>query len=252
MAANLAIRAALAGPRLIARSPLAFLAWVAVRLAEQYVSLSVILGASLGGAAFGVGGVWAVLLSLPFEAVLVAAILRAELKPQKPAFAFLRIGAVEANMIGLLVLMGLAGAIISVPVSIAASYVALAFKQRLLAGSALLIGSVVAALVLIRFAPAPAAVVDERRLDLPGAWRASRGRYWLLVAIVIGAMALERVLGSAAAGLAPRPSPTAWGALLSPGLLTILAWRSATGVLALALMAGAVATVWRAAKQTVD
>jgi hypothetical protein len=239
-------QAALAGPRLIGRSPLAFLAWVAVRLTELYVTLAVLLAANLGHATSGVGAVWSVLLAVPFRAVLVAAILRAELKPEKRAFAFLRLGTVEANMAGLLVLAGLAGALIAVPASIAAAYAAFALKQRLLAGSALLIGAVAAALVLMRFAPAPAILVDERRLDLAAAWRASKGRYFILVAVIIGATVLERVLGSAASTLAVQPDLTSWAALFSPMRLIILAWRSLTGVAALALMAGAVAIVWRA------
>jgi hypothetical protein len=245
MAANPAVQAALAGPRLIGRSPLAFLAWVGLRLAEQYVSLAILMGARLGGAALGVGAVWAVLLSVPFEAVLVAAILRAELKPDKRAFAFLRIGRVEANMAGLLMLAGLAGAIIAVPASIAVADLGFALKQPLLAGAALTLGAVVAALVLIRFAPATAMLVDERRLDLVAAWRASKGRYLILVGVVIGATILERLLGSAASSLAAQPELSSWAAVFSPLRLIILAWRSLTGVAALALMAGAVATVWR-------
>jgi hypothetical protein len=252
MAANPGRDAAVAGARLIGRSPLAFLAWVAVRLAEQYVSLAVLLAARLGGAALGVGAVWAVLLALPFEAVLVAAILRAELKPEQRAFAFLRLGPVEANMAGLLVLAGLAGALVAVPASLAAAYVALALKQRLLAGSALLFGSLVAGLALMRFAPAPAILVDERRLDLIGAWRASQGRYLILVVVVIGAMVLERLVGSAASRLAVQPELASWAALVSPLRLIILLWRSLTGVAALALMAGAAATVWRESKTTLN
>jgi hypothetical protein len=251
-AANLVREAALAGPRLIARSPLTFLAWVAVRLAEQYAALAILLGARLGGAASGVGAVWAVLVAVPFEAVLVSALLRAELKPQAHRSAFLRLSAVEANMAGLLVLAGLAGAVIAVPTALAAATLAFALKQRLLAGSALLIGSAVAALALMRFAPAPAILVDERRLDLIAAWRASRGCYLVLVLVVVGATALERLLGSAAGALAVQPELGSWDALFSPGRLIILAWRSLTGVAALALMAGAVAVVWRASKQTLD
>jgi hypothetical protein len=252
MAANPAREAALAGLRLIGRSPLAFLAWVGVRLAEQYVSLAILLAARLGGAVQGVGAVWAVLLALPFEAVLVSAILRAELKPQARAFAYLRLGAVEANMVGLLLLAGLAGALIAAPTAIVAAYVVFALKQPLLAGSALLIGSVAAALALMRFAPAPAILVDERRLDLIAAWRASRGRYLVLVVVVIGAMALERVVGSSVSSLAVQPELNTWQALFSPTRLIILAWRSLTGVAALALMAGACATVWRESKTTLD
>jgi hypothetical protein len=252
MAANPARAAALAGARLIGRSPLTYLAWVAVRLASEYVALAVLLAASLGHAAPGVGAVWAVLLSLPFEAVLIAAVLRAELKPERRAFAFLRLSRVEANMAGLLVLAGRAGALIAVPASIAAAYAAFALKQRLLAGTALLIGSLVAALGLMRFAPAPAILVDEGRLDLIGAWRASKGRYLILVVVVIAATVLERLLGSAVSTLAVQPGLASWAALASPARLIVLLWRSLTGVAALALMAGAAATVWRASKQTLD
>jgi hypothetical protein len=252
MAANPAREAVLAGLRLIGRSPLAFLAWVGVRLAEQYVSLAILLGAHLSGAVAGVGPVWSVLLSFPFEAVLVSAMLRAELKPQARAFAFLRISAVEANMAGLLVLGYLAGALIALPTTIAVAYAALALKQPLLAQSALLIGSVVAALALLRFAPAAPMLVEGRRLDLVAAWRASRGRYLVLVVIVIGAMALERLVGASVSSLAVQPELNSWQALFSPMRLIILAWRSLTGVAALALMAGAAATVWRESKTTLS
>jgi hypothetical protein len=243
MAANPAREAALAGVSLIGRSPLAFLAWVGVRLAEQYVTLAILLAARLGGAILGVGAVWA---------VLVAAILRAELRPASRTFAFLRLSGVESRMAGLLVLAGLAAAVIAVPASVAAAYAAFALKQRLLAGSALLIGSLVAALALMRFAPAPAILVDERRLDLIGAWRASKGRYLILVVVVIAATVLERLVGGAVSNLAVQPELASWPSLLSPTRLIVLLWRSLTGVTALALMAGAAATVWRESKTTLS
>jgi hypothetical protein len=187
---NLALEALLAGPRLIGRSPLAFIAWVGVRLVEQYASLAILLATRLGGAAPGVGAVWAVLIALPFEAVLVAGILRALLKPEKRAFAFLRLSVVEANMAGLLVLAGLVGAIIAVPGSIAAAYIAFALKQQLLAGSALVVGSVVAALAMMRLRPrrrswstsgastcrAPGA--PARAATSSWSWRWSGRRFW--------------------------------------------------------------------------
>ena len=237
--------ALLAGPRLLAGSPLSFLGWVLVRIAEQYVTLAVLLAARLGGAVLGVGAVWAVLLALPFEAVLVAALLRAELRPQAKAFAYLRLGRVEFNMAGLLVLAGLAGAAVALPVSIAAAYVGFGLRQPLVAGSSLAIGSVAAALVLMRFAPAAAMVAEGGRVDLAAAWRASRGRYVLLAAVVIGAAAVERVLGAAVAGAIAPPELSSWAALAAPLRFAGLAWRSLIGVAALAVMTGAVATVWR-------
>jgi hypothetical protein len=142
--------------------------------------------------------------------------------------------------------------LIAVPTALAAAYVLFALKRPLLGGSALLIGSVAAALVLMRFALAPAMLVDERRLDLMAAWRASRGRYLVLVVVVIGAMVLERLVGSGVSSLAVQPELDSWQALFSPMRLIVLAWRSLTGVAALALMAGAVATVWRESKTTLS
>jgi hypothetical protein len=136
-------------------------------------------------------------------------------------------------------------------VSIAAAYVGYALKQPLLAGSVLTIGALVAALVLMRLATLPAALVDEKRLELPRALRASRGRHLLLAVLVIGAVALERVIGGLP-GLASPPELASWGAVLSPVRLAGLAWRSLLGIASLAIMTGAVATVWRASKQTLD
>ena len=237
--------AVLAGPRLLARSPLAFVAWVLLRIAEQYATLAVLLAARLGGAVLGVGAVWAVLLALPFEAVLVAALLRAQLKPQAKAFAYLRLGRVEFNMAGLLVLAGLAGALIALPVSIAAAYVGFGLKLPLVAGSSLAIGSLAAALGLMRFAPAAAIVAEGGRVDLAAAWRASRGRYVLLLAVVVGAAAAERILGAAVTGAIAPPALSSWSALAAPLRFAGIAWRSLVGVAALTVMAGAVATVWR-------
>ncbi len=244
-------QAVLAGPRLLARSPLSFIAWVLLRLVEQYVTLAVLLAARLGGAVLGVGAVWAVLLALPFEAVLIAALLRAELKPEAKAFAFLRLGTVEFNMAGLLVLAGLAGAVIALPASIAAAYAGFGLRQPLVAGSALAIGSVAAALALMRLTPAAAIVAEGGRVDLAAAWRASRGRYILLAAIVIAAAALERILGAAVTGPIVPPELASWAALASPLRLAGVAWRSLVGVAALAVMTGAIATVWRT-RQTLD
>jgi len=247
----LIVQAALAGPRLIGRAPLAFLAWVLLRLVEQYVTLAILLGGRLTGAALNVGAVWSVLASLPFEAILVCALLRAQFRPQARAFAYLRAGGVELRMAGLLILGGLAGVVIALPVSIAAAYVGFGLKQPFLAGSALAIGAVVAALILMRLATVPAVLVDEQRVNLPRALRASRGRFVLLAVLVIGAGVLERMIG-ALPGLASLPELASWSALLSPLRLAGLAWRSLLGVASLSVIAGAIATVWRSSKQTLD
>ena len=247
----LILQAALAGPRLIGRAPLAFLAWVLLRLVEQYITLVILLGARLAGAMLNVGAVWSVLASLPFEAILVCALLRAQFSPQARSFAYLRVGGVELRMAGLLILGGLAGVVVALPMSIAAAYVGFGLKQPVLAGSALTIGALVAALILMRLATVPAVLVDETRVDVPRALRASRGRHLMLAVLVIGAVVLERMIG-ALPGLASLPELASWSALLSPLRLAGLAWRSLLGVVSLAVMTGAIATVWRAFKQTLD
>ena len=245
-------QAGLAGLRLIGRFPLAFLAWVALRMAEQYVTLAVLLGAQLSHAMPGIGAIWAVLLALPFEAVLIAAILRAELKPTAKGAAFIRLGDVEFRMAGLLLLAGLAAAVIALPLSIGAAYLGYALQQRWLAGQALAVGLGAAALGLMRFAPAPAILVDSRRLELGRAWQASHGAYVLLAVLVIAAAVVDRGSGVLLLSLGSPPPPVSWVALASPVRLVGLAWRSLVGVAALTVMAGAAATVWRAAKQTLN
>lgn len=244
--------AILAGPRLIARAPLSFLAWVGVRLAEQYVTLAVLLAARQAGAALGVGPAWSALASLPFEALLVSALLRGQLRPQARAFAWLRAGRVEFRMAGLLILAALAAVVIALPVSIAVAYLGFGLRQPLIAESSLTTGALVAAVVLMRFAPLPAILVDENRVDFRQALRASRGRHLLLAVVVIGAVVLERVIGAALPGLASPPALSSWSALGSPIRLAGLAWRSLLGIASLAVTTGAVATIWRAFRQTLD
>lgn len=243
------MQAALAGPRLIGRAPLAFVAWVLLRLVEQYVTLAILLAGRLSGAALNAGAVWSALASLPFEAILVCALFRAQLMPKAQGLAYLRAGGVEFRMAGLLILGSLAGVVVALPVSIAAAYAAFGLKQHWVAESALTIGALVAVVALARFATLPAALADEGRVDLYRALRASHGRHVLLAALVIGAVVLERLIGGLP-GLASPPELASWSALLSPLRLAGLVWRSLLGVASLAIMTGAAMTVWRAWKQT--
>lgn len=245
MAAPIFREAVLAGPRVIARSPLAFLAWTLLRIIEQYAALAILVGARQAGAALGVGAVWSVLASLPFEAALISALLRAVRRPEDKAFAWLRLGGTEFRMAGVLILAGLAGLVIALPVSIAGAYLGYGLHQLFVAESALAIGSAVAALALLRFAPVPAILVDQGRFDLGEAWRASRGRYLLLAVVVLAAWAIERGLGEAGRLLIGPTGATSWPTLFAPLLLASIAWRSLVGVASLAVMAGAVATVWK-------
>jgi hypothetical protein len=98
----------------------------------------------------------------------------------------------------------------------------------------------------------PAMLVDEKRIDPGAAWRASRGRYLLLAIVILASASLDRGLAGLGAQLIAPTGASSWPALFAPLLLASIVWRSLVGVASLAVMAGAVAVVWRAAKQTLD
>ena len=212
--------------------------------------MAILVAARLSGMV-GVGAAWATLASLPFEAVIIAAMIRAELQPGVKGVAYLRLSGVEFKMAGLLILAGLTRLLVALPTALAIAYVTYTLQQKALAGSVLLLGSAAAALALMRFAPTPVILVDTQRIDLGAALRASRGRYWLLAGLVIGVAALERLLDLVST-LRPLPGLDSWAALVSPVRLAGLVWGSVVSVAALTVIAGAVVTVWRASKQTLD
>lgn len=243
--------AVLAGPRLMVRAPWSFVAWVALRIVEQYVTLAILLAASFAGSV-DVATVWSTLASLPFEAVLIAAMLRAQLDPQDQGVAWFRLSVVELKMAGLLVLATLVGLLVAFPVTIGVAELVFGLKRRALAQFVPMIGAAAAGLALMRFAPALAILVDVGRIDLGGAWRASRGRYVILAAILLGVAALENLLALAPLFRGAPPVFASWSAMLSPMRYLSLAWRSLLSVASLTVMTGAVATVWRASRQTLS
>jgi hypothetical protein len=244
MAAPIFREAVLAGPRLIARSPVAFVAWVLLRIAALYAPLAVLLWATEAHAGFGVGTAWALLVPLPFESVLAAAILRAALKPDAKGFVFARLGHTEFRMAGLLILATLVIVLIALPTLTAVGYIAVGLQQPAVARLALPLGLAVAVLALTRFSPTPAILVDRGRFDLSAAWQASKGRYWLLVLVILAVAAIERGLGEAGRVLIAPTGATSWATLFAPPLLASIVWRSLVDVACLVIVAGAVATVW--------
>lgn len=244
-------QALLAGARLIRSAPLAVLLWALLRIVEQYLSLAAILAFRNPGG-LDPGAVLGVLVVLPFEAVLVSAVFRAHLRPACATSGFVRFGRTEAKMAGVMLLGAMAGLLIALPASIAASYAAYFMRQPGFGGQALSIGTAAAALGLMRLAPVPAVLVDEGHVDLRAAWNASRGRYWGLVLIALAAGMVERLLDEALRwGLLP-PALDSWAALASPSRFVAIAWHGLVSVAALTALAGAVAVVWRSARQTVD
>lgn len=236
----------LAGPALIRRAPLAFAVWTLWRMAGRYASSAVILAVRGAGGGLESSAVWGAVIALPFEAVLMTAVLRGCLGQGEPRRAFLGLGLAEAKMAGLILLAGLAGMLIALPSSLAAAYVGYFLRQKLLAASALGLGAAVSALVLMRLAPLPAVLVDRGRLDIGAALGASRGRYLLLAGSVLGAAVLERLAQYGPRAIVHPPGMASWTAAAAPLQLGMVAWDSLTDVAALAFMAGVATTAWRA------
>ena len=240
------------GPALIRRAPVAVLVWVLLRSVGQYVSLAVVQAARDAHLGPLASNLWGAAVDLPFQAVLVTAVVRACLGLGDPRRVYLDVGATEARMAVLIVLGGLVAMLIALPASIAATYLAYFLKQKLLAGSVLGIGATVSALALMRLAPMPAVLVAEGRFDPAEALAASRGRYWRLTGSILAAAVLQRLAQDGMGALLHPPRQLSWSGLASPLRVGATLWDSLMGVLALIIMAGIVASAWRAQRQTLS
>lgn len=242
----------LTGPALIRRAPAAFAVWVLLQMAGEYASTAVMFAIRNGRGGLGPGPVWAVVVALPFHALLMTAVLRGCLGLGRPSRAFLGAGATEAKMAGLTLLAGVVGMMVALPASMAAAYVSYFLHIKLLAGWVLGVGAAVAALALMRVAPLPAILVEAGRVDIAAALGASRGRYAPLAASILVVATLDRLAQGALRTLVHPPYVASWAALASPLRLVAVAWDSMMGVLALTVMAGVIAVAWRSRRQTLD
>jgi hypothetical protein len=133
-------------------------------------------------------GIPAILL---FAAVMAAAVYRAVLRPQERGFAYLRLGADELRQLAVLLLLGVAGAVIFAPLFIA---LFMGIGAASVNGDPGLIAAVIAAVpiliclyvfLLVRFSLAQAATFAERRIVILGSWRLTAGRFWPFVGMYL-------------------------------------------------------------------
>jgi hypothetical protein len=140
-------------------------------------------------------------LLMVFYAVLWAAMNRAVMRPQASAYGYLRLSSDELRQLGLIAtLLGLA-LLLEMVVAVVAGM--LGFAVAAVAGPvgpalmfALLLVGVAGAGVFVgvRLSLASALTFSTRNIDLVGAWRLTRGRFWPLLGVYAIAFALYLVV----------------------------------------------------------
>lgn len=210
--------AAIAGFRLIGRRWRVVIGWsmanLLIVIATAIVAsvIVVAIGAAAGASpvAAVIAGAIGLLATLLAGAILVCGVFRVMLRPQEPAYLFLRVGKEEARLV-VVWLIGL--------VAWGALAAAIALAGRALQGQGGLAGGLAFAVVPIalaiwlgvRFSLAGVISFAERRIDFARSWRLTRGRTWavlgmcvitacLLGVVWIGAWILQLVLTGAVTG----------------------------------------------------
>jgi hypothetical protein len=141
------------------------------------------------------------LLSLVLLAVLSAAINRAVLRPEHWRFGYLRLASDELRQLGLFaMLLGMAFcAYVVLAVAVVAVFELLSVvlgDAAIGLGAVLLVGLTVGGLVFagVRLSLASPRTFDTGRIDLVGAWRMTRGRFWPLLGTYLLALGLSLVV----------------------------------------------------------
>jgi hypothetical protein len=144
-----------------------------------------------------IGFILAGLGTMTVEAVIVAGLYRAVLRPDEPGFLGLRLGLDEIRLVVVWVaLITFAGVVSAIAMNLAGP-----LGQA--GGTALSVAVLLAILaatfyVFVRLSLAGPMTFDRRRITLAGSWRLTRGRFWALLgmcALVICLLALAAVLG---------------------------------------------------------
>jgi hypothetical protein len=223
-------QAALAGFGVLRRRPWAPIVWAAIYIAFFAGTVVLLGGAFLGalgklmtagakpppeqvlgllGAIFG-GYLLMIVVFWVLGAVINMAVIRSVLQPEAAAFAYMRLGAAElwlmaANFV-LYVLYVLASTVVAIPVAIAATMAALAWKDGAPFVSLLvqLVTWGVTVWLGLRFCLAPPLIFTDRKFRLFESWALTRGHVGslFLVGLVMGAVAVGVYVVLGAVGIA--------------------------------------------------
>jgi hypothetical protein len=191
----------------------------------------------------------AFLIPQMFSAVLVAAVFRALLKPGESKGRFVRLGLTELLMLALIVIASVVVLVVGLAVTLIVGWVTSVLGHPLLLGTVAFIAALGAVLAIIRFAPAPAMVVDRGRIRLLQAWKATRGAYLPLVLILVPAMLAQELVRDLPHQFTPQWRSLPWDGASRLGMDL---WVAVTDVLFLVFGAGVIAVVYRAGAQTPD
>jgi hypothetical protein len=136
--------------------------------------------------------------SLILNAVVYAAMNRAVLRPGEARFGYLRLAADELRQLGLFAIFVGLGLTVYLLMSIVVVVVTLVIglvpdeATALVLGTAVLLPAFI--FLAVRLSLASPMTFDTRRIDLVGAWRLTKGRFWPLLGTYIIAFALSMVV----------------------------------------------------------
>jgi hypothetical protein len=223
-------KAALSGFGVLRRKPWAPVVWAAVYIAVFAGTVLVLGGAFLGaigklmtasakpppeqvlgliGAVMG-GYFLMITVFWVLGAVINMAVVRSVLQPEAAAFAYMRLGVAElwlmaANFV-LFILYTLASTVMAIPVAIASTMAALAWKEGAPFVTLLvqLVTWAVTVWLGLRFCLVPPMIFTDRKFRLFESWAMTRGHVGslLLTGVLIGAVTVGVYIVLAALGLA--------------------------------------------------
>ncbi len=282
--------AAFAGFRLARREPLTLLVWAAT-FAGLYLATGAVMVATVGPqmmqlqaaaasgakadpsrtfamlAAMAPAYGFVMLVTLLFYGLMFAAVNRAILRPGGGAAGRLGLGVDELLQLAVLLIVWIAFFVIylvaAVAVAILAAMLAIAAQEASVLVAVVGALGVLALLlfVMVRLSLLSPMALDRRSLDIAGAWRLTRGRFWPLFGAYVLAWILAVVMmlvvfvvfsgvaaaagGMQAAGVIFRPDMSSFAGYFSPVMVTWLLVASALYALMFAVLVGAPADAYR-------